>query len=180
MSINLHEQHEWRYLCPETNLLYPWYVKPFLDLLSTWDLKDKIIFESGCGSSTLWWVEKCKFVYGVETSGDYITAIESGLQGKHNYNIFHETEVEKFANAPIYVGKKFDIFIIDGVWRDECVPQAIQTLKDGGILIIDNWLQPSVGVASEEIQQLLSKYEGEVFKEPTHPDWQTAYWRITK
>jgi predicted O-methyltransferase YrrM len=75
--------------------------------------------------------------------------------------------------------EKFDCIIIDGEpvsWRDECTPVALNCLKDGGILIIDNYRQKTVNLENWPITDNITiNMKNEVFQQPGHQDWKTAY-----
>jgi predicted O-methyltransferase YrrM len=161
--IDLSSQNEWQFKDPETGLIFPWYTKPALDEIVTWDLKDKVVFEYGCGASTLWWREKAKAVYSVDEDREYAEATGSYL-AKNPVDFLHY----------IYEFPPLDIVIIDGErLRQEAVEHALKCLKPGGALIYDNWMQPSVEMQSEETQRLLLALPHTIYKQPGHPDWQT-------
>lgn len=171
--INLTVPNEWQYQDESLGgILFPWYVKPFLDELATWDLKDKTVFEYGMGASSLWWANKAGKVFGVDNNLEWFSEVVAALKGKGNYE--HIEDREDYCNAVSEWSELFDIIIIDGAYRDECVIPALNSLKEGGILVVDNWMQPSVEIASEENQELLLSMAHRVFKQPGHPDWQTA------
>ncbi len=68
----------------------------------------------------------------------------------------------------------FDIVIIDGEWRDECTEYALKALIPGGLLIIDNYKQPSVQAHGRRLKNSLRGKQITLFKEPDHADWVTA------
>lgn len=168
--IDLNATNEWQHRDPDTGLVFPWYTKPALDEIVTWDLKDKTVFEYGCGASTLWWAAKCESVYAVESDLQYYLAVTTELRDEQL--IIQRSDKNEYINAPKTFGK-FDIIIIDGDYRDACVPVALDCLKPGGVLIFDNWMQPSVELQTEETQKLLLGVPHKIFKQPGHPDWQT-------
>lgn len=181
--IDLSTPNEWQHKDESLGgILFPWYTKSFLDELVTWDLKEKVVFEYGCGASSLWWNKKCKKLYGVESNPDYHAAVVNAMWPKALIVLPLEEGEQAYANAIKYCCEQFDIIIIDGepiAWRDDCVKPAIDCLIPGGKLIIDNWMQPSVGwLPSEETQQLLSQYPGQVYPQEGHPDWKTAVFTI--
>lgn len=178
--IDLNHCNEWQHRDPETGLVFPWYTKSFLDELVTWDLKDKVVCEYGGGASTVWWNRKAKFVFTVESNEQYYQALTKSLN--HESLIMFTPDKYNYMNWAYGANKshdtKFDIIIIDGEpieWRDDCVKPALDCLKPGGHLIIDNWLQPSVGwMPSEETKALLAPYPVKIYKQEGHPDWATA------
>lgn len=173
--IDLSLTNEWQHKDPEMGLVFPWYVKSVLDELKTWDLKDKKVFEYGLGASTLWFVAKGAWVYGCDTNKEYLDAVgEAILARKWKGMFYYIEEKEVYVNHIYDRGCLFDVVIIDGVWRDDCVKPTLDCLKPGGILIFDNWMQPSVEMQSEETQRILTALEHKIYKQEGHLDWQTA------
>lgn len=180
--IDLSVTNEWQHRDSSNGLVFPWYTKSFLEVLATWELKDKVVFEYGAGASTVWWAKKARKVYGVESNADYHAAAINAAWPKPLVILPLEMNENGYANAIKYCGEQFDIIIIDGdpiKWRDACVQPALDCLNPGGKLIIDNWMQPSVGwMPSEETQRILSQYPVQVYHQEGHPDWKTAVWTI--
>lgn len=167
--IDLNSQNEWQFH-DENGMIMPWYTKPALDEIVTWDLKDKVVFEYGCGASTLWWRSRAKAVYSVDEDREYAEATGAYL-AKSPVDYLHY----------IYEFHPLDIVIIDGErLRQECIEHALKCLKPGGVLIYDNWMQPEVEVQTEETQKLLLSLPHAIYKQPGHPDWQTLIATKTK
>lgn len=179
--IKPHGYMEWIHVDTELDIMMPWYTKPFLQELATWDLSDTVLFEYGIGNSTIWYAHKCKYVFGVEEKFDWADSVQIQLRMKNLRNslVKFAPNKQSFINA-IDGLEGVNMVAVDGdYWRDECIISALNVLeKNGGTLIIDNWLQPSVWIASDEVQLKLNKYEAHIFKQPGHDDWQTAYFII--
>lgn len=156
---------EWRYFDGKLGIPYPWYTKTALEFLETLDLSGKAIFEYGVGESTFWWKRKTPFVCGVDND------IEWALKVRSFGRPFFLEYVSCIESSPY---KPYDIVIIDGVWRDECTEYALKALKPGGLLIIDNYKQPSVQAEWPLTEKLIEGKPITVYKEPEHDDWQTA------
>ena len=183
----IHEPNEWQHKDKVLGILKPWYVKPFLDVLDTWDLSDKIVFEYGLGNSTIWYAHKAKKVYGVDEQYKWFKEVGFELVSnfdKSKYDIFFEPVGYRYPKTIYTPNIKFDIVVIDGLTdcRDACVVPAIDCVKDGGVIIVDNWMQPSVHMMNEENQRLLriNCEHYEVYKQENHPDWQTAIFKIKR
>ena len=117
----------------QTNLLFPWYTRPFLKELSSWDIKDWKIFEYGSGNSTHWWRKKVKIVHSIDSNEQWAKNVGS---------IFINNKID-FINFPLTLieNDKFDCIIIDGdpvEWRDDCTEVALACIKNNGIIIFDN------------------------------------------
>lgn len=204
----MRELVQWQLVDPSNNCVFPWFTHPFLEVLKTWDLKDKVVLEYGGGRSTTWWADKAKFVVAVEANKDYYVSVmeelsERGLQDKSfvcGY-IINEGEQDaeeqfNYTHAPWLqywgydkeLGENyskdhyFDIVVVDGVLRYECIREGIKMLQQrGGKLIVDNWQQD--GFICPACADLLKPYDGHVYRQEDHTDhhgnpWQTAYWEI--
>jgi predicted O-methyltransferase YrrM len=174
--IDLNVTNEWQHRDPSTGLVLPWYTKYFLDELATWDLSDKVVFEYGAGASTVWWAKKARKVYGVESNVDYHAAVTGILGHTAVIMLPNVNDRETYVNAIKYSSEQFDIIIIDGEpieWRDDCVQPALNCLKPGGKLIIDNWDQPSVWVPSDETREMITALPHVIYPQVGHPDWKT-------
>jgi hypothetical protein len=173
--IDLSTPNEWQHIDPLNGLVMPWYTKPALDEIVTWDLKDKKVFEYGGGASTLWWSAKAKQVRAIETSPDWRQAV-SDKAGSNTW-VKWTWNLNDFEDAIMEWETLFDIIVVDCdpvEWRDRCIRVGIKTLNTGGKLIADNWDQPSVWTPSDKTRETLKEFDCKLYKQPNHPDWQTA------
>lgn len=171
--IDLSTPNEWQHICPELGIVMPWYTKPALDEIVTWDLKDKVVFEYGCGASTLWWAEKCKKLYGVEYNSDYFYAVSEKIWDRVGLLCCTQDPGDYINSPRQYTAFKFDIMVIDGSFRDACVPVALECLNLGGKLIFDNWMQPEVEMQQQETQDMVLALPHAIYRQENHPYWQT-------
>lgn len=183
---------EWQKIAPN-GFVYPWWTHPFLDVLETWDLKDKTWLEFGAGRSTAWLRSKCKWVDSIEANKEWAQSatLECGQNGLLNGMIWsaiedlpdgvQERKEEYFELIP--PERHYDIISVDGIWRAECIQWAIDHFKGrGGILIIDNLDQDFVFI-SPFAMELIAPFEGETFIQPGHINhegkpWNTRYYKI--
>lgn len=192
------EPNEWQKIDGRISTMFPWYVESFLEVLATWDLYDKVIWEYGLGASSIWWAYNSKAVYGVDSNKEWYNGVKNRLTELNisdktylnyaavieedqitDYNFAFANECKNaYINAIHIADIHFDIVVVDGLYRDECIAEALKKMKPGAILIVDNWQQPSVWMANEETLRLLEPYEKKVYKQNGHPDWQTAIFFI--
>ena len=185
---------QWQKL-DSSNICYPWFTHPFLEVLDKWDLDNKIVLEWGGGYSTLWWISRGAFVHCVETSQEWLNAIEQSLKDKDtshmanlHYKPANEGETDK-GRRDNYVSvlrgwdaQMPDIVVVDGILRYECMIEGISLLSEkGGKLIVDNYQQD--GFVCPACAELVKPYNGYIFRQEDHTDhhgnpWQTAYWEI--
>lgn len=175
--VDLSKPNEWQYIDPSNGLVMPWYTKPALDEIVTWDLKGKLVWEYGCGASTLWWTKKAGRAYGVDSSTEWVIAVGRALQKDWSPGwLKYVDEKELYVNCPRLLEIQYDIIVVDGSpesWRDDCIVVALEFLKPGGALIVDNWMQPSVWMANEQNQRTLLSMTRKIYKQENHLDWQT-------
>ena len=144
-------------------VVMPWYTHPALDEIEKWDKRGFTVFEYGCGQSTIWWRKYCQNVCGVESNRDWAEVVE----------VHFAIEKSRYIDKIFHYESGFDIVVVDGECRDECVKAGIKNIRQGGKLIIDNWAQPSVWMPTEETISLVTQLPHTIYKQPGHPDWQT-------
>lgn len=155
---------------PENGLIFPWYTWPCLEWLKGLDLMSKMVFEYGVGDSTHWYRSKGAICYGVDIDKEWANKARADW----------ETDKDEYIYATIahYWGD-YDLIAIDGHWRDDCTENALNRLKPGGYLFIDNFHQPSVEPNIwTQTDKLIEGMPITIYKQPGHVDWQTAV--ITK
>ena len=204
--------NEWQFVDPSNGYLFPWYTLPMLEELNKWDMSQWSVFETGGGASTLWWAKKCKHVAVLETNLKWLERIKAFAEahGLENIRYIYEPEVVADSLQPYYYTAHlmretilYDVVIADGAHRDETCKEAPWHLRDGGLILADNFEQPGVWLSQMATRALNSKFPLHVFKQlpmefPTehpfyldpdgkrtianlirgHPVWQTAYWMV--
>lgn len=168
--IDLQELYEWRWKDESNGLVFPYYTKPALDELSKMSLSGKDILEIGGGASTVWWNNKAARVHTVEYDEKWYEAIV--LHVKEGSNIVYPSK-----DMYVSFARAYDIGIVDCEveYRDKYVPIVLKVLRPGGLLILDNWMQPSCWMPKKETIDLVSQHKTKIFKEPTHNDWATLF-----
>jgi hypothetical protein len=162
-----HQEYEWQYYDTDRNLTFPWYTIGCLEWLTKMDLSELSVFEYGCGRSSIWWKNECKSWTGVDSNPDWANGAKVTVD-------FHE-----YTTA--CTDGKYDIIIIDGIYRDECTEHALKSINPGGYIIIDNWDQATTDMPIEYWHQTanqLKNYQTIIHKEPLHQDWKTAVFHI--
>lgn len=154
---------QWQYQDTDSGLIMPWYTLPALEWLKKQDTKKWYVFEYGCGYSSIWWKINCKFLYSIDHSEQWAKSVGA----------IHINEEEEYASWITSIDKiKYDCIIIDGIQREKCTVYAIDKLKSGGIIIIDNWDDEDFNPTL--VQDLIKHWPIQIFKQPNHRTWQTA------
>ena len=116
-------------------------------------------FEWGSGRSTLWFGRRLESLVSIEENREWHDKISAILREKGRSNVdlrhisveheFHDQYKVSYDPVPKYVlaiedfpDATFDFILVDGCYRQPCVRAAINKLKLGGLLVIDNtdWL----------------------------------------
>jgi len=114
----------------------PWYTYPAIEYLRQFDFSNKNIFEYGCGNSSIFWARLANSVISVETDPQWFENINS--LKPYNLTIHLEVLQDSYVNSIQKNNILYDLVIIDGVYRHECVRKSIQYLAMDGLLILDN------------------------------------------
>ena len=116
----------------DKNEIMPMYTYPCYEWLNSIDWTDNKVFEYGTGYSTIWWQNKNVNYHAVEDNKQWYDMI------KDKTNIKHEPEYNKYSQSIYNYDFKFDVIVIDGIVRFDCVKPALERIKDDGIIIFDN------------------------------------------
>ena len=117
------------------NQIMPMYTYPCYEWLDSIDWTDSKVYEFGTGYSTIWWQNKKADYYGVEDNKEWYDRIKkSGFKNKVKY----EPDLKKYIKTIYDYDFKFDVIVIDGQVRFDCIKPALEKIKDNGMIIYDN------------------------------------------
>lgn len=127
----------------------PWYTYPAIDYLNQMDMSNKVVFEYGCGFSTLYWAKKAKYVFSVEHDEIWFSKIKKMMPDNVSLNLVQDMEQYQYfcgINSDMY-----DIIVIDGKRRYMSALLALKYLKKDGFIIFDNadWYQNAIKKLTE-------------------------------
>jgi len=117
----------------------PWVTYSFIDFISDRLDGNMDIFEYGSGNSTLWYAQKVNSVTSVEHDKQWFEKIKNSMPD--NVSIYNEELVYggKYSQFSENLGLKFDIVIVDGRDRVNCMKSAINSVKsNNGVIILDD------------------------------------------
>jgi hypothetical protein len=115
----------------------PWFTYPAIDFLESVLDPHWNIFEWGSGNSTKWWSKKCASVTAVESNPAWHGEVSNSLpaNAKVVLAVDKETYTHTICNYPDMV---FDLVVVDGDHRNECVEACLGVLPESGIVVFDN------------------------------------------
>lgn len=114
----------------------PWFTYPAIEYLNQFNLAGRKVFEYGCGQSTRYWARRGASVWSVDHDEAWYRKVSrDAAPGRTLY--FGEDD-DSYISAIAKAGEMFDIVLIDGILREQCVAPAIAHLAPGGFIILDN------------------------------------------
>ena len=113
----------------------PWYTYPILDFLESRLINNITVFEFGSGNSSFWWAKHTSKVISCEHNPIWIEKIKPLPD---NVEIFYKNLDTDYTDFIQEYENFFDIIIIDGRKRNECIKNCLNSLKKNGIIILDN------------------------------------------
>lgn len=118
---------------------YPWVTYPFIHFIEPRLKKDFTLFEYGSGNSTLYYASKVKKVVSVEHDRTWYEKIKKELSHPNVSLLFQELENNAaYCRMSITTGEKYDLIIVDGRDRVNCIKHSIEVLNSRGVIILDN------------------------------------------
>jgi hypothetical protein len=121
----------------------PWYTYPCLDFLRYRSYQGKKVLEFGGGQSTLWWAKRASNIVTFEGDREWYNKIKVNMPA--NVDLFLVSienpdrcvaEVTQVLDRGNY--GKFDVIIIDGLYRFQMIDLARQAMADSGVIICDD------------------------------------------
>lgn len=96
------------------------------------------VFEFGSGHSTLYWAEKGVEIHSVEDDRGWHDLLARRISGMPNAHLYYEPGQDGYVSRIEQVGGTFDVVVVDGSHRKECLKKALAFVKPGGLLVVDN------------------------------------------
>jgi hypothetical protein len=129
----------------------PWFTYPSIRFMEQRVTAGMSVFEYGCGGSTYWWAARVASVDSCESDPNWFAVINA----TRPVNVRLELRpLETYASSVLTRGRLFDIVVVDGRRRVECMKLCLSALSLDGIVILDNAERQEY---SEGIAHLLSE-----------------------
>lgn len=132
----------------------PWFTYPAVEFLSERLNGNMIVFEFGSGNSTLFFADRVREIYSVEHNKEWFEKVSKSLPS-NSYLHLIESETQLSYLEPMQSKHiKYDLIIVDGIYRNDCLLESIKYLKQGGVIILDD---SERGEYFEGITQIVEK-----------------------
>jgi hypothetical protein len=182
----------------------PWIPFAAANWLQHYLNRNKTVFEWGSGGSTIFLSELAGQVFSIEHDKKWYTLVSKALVQRGITNCSYElhepkpivgtfsapaSESSRFIHDDYYAGTTvheyveaidvhpshtFDLVLVDGRVRTECIQHALSRIRPGGYLMLDN----SNNADTAEIVRNLRSYPHTVFR-GIAPGWPAARWSNT-
>lgn len=129
----------------------PWLTAAMIELLTSWLKPSDVGLEWGAGRSTIWLGRRVARLVSIEDNSDWAERVQQMIADAdlgarvtlHRAPITASDKADPGQSRYIRLGQDpaadaFDFILVDGDLRDHCAAVAIDRLKPGGALIIDN------------------------------------------
>ncbi|WP_018617638.1 hypothetical protein [Spirosoma luteum] len=130
----------------------PWLTYPFINFIEPRLKKSMTMYEFGCGNSTLWFAERVGSVQSVEHDKEWYEAIAPKLPSNVKLTLEEIVSDETYSSITFmavsdetsyssvvsHTGQLYDIILVDGVYRANSIAHSVHSLKEGGVIILDN------------------------------------------
>jgi predicted O-methyltransferase YrrM len=116
----------------------PWFTYPSITFLKDRIQSDMSVFEYGSGNSTLWWGERVSRVVSCEHDLEWFHAMKDKVPANVDYRHFDLVPGGEYCKAVLAYDAAFDVIVIDGRDRTNCIKNALGALRDKGVVIWDN------------------------------------------
>lgn len=116
----------------------PWLTYPCLRFLEDRIDANFLVFEYGCGNSTLWWAGKVSKVISCEHDQTWFHKLSCCVP--RNVEIVHRDLIYggEYSREASKYDNYFDVIVIDGRDRVNCAKNSLGALTKKGVLIWDN------------------------------------------
>lgn len=134
----------------------PWLTRSANEILDSYLIKSDVGLEFGSGRSTAWIARRIGHLTSVEHNSAWAAKVQGILNeatiNNVDYKSIPKDVEEEQGNDSEYVkvvdafdANSLDFCLVDGIYRDFCALKAIEKLRPGGLLVIDNanWYLPS-------------------------------------
>lgn len=177
----------------------PWLTPAAVGILDGWLRPGDTVFEWGSGRSTAWFARRVSQVSSVEHDPQWFSEVEEQLQRSQGASVARylhpahegvndESSHDYVTAIGVLADETVDLVLVDGLHRDQCALNAVQKLRPGGLLVLDNadWYLAtgSEGLPSQRVERPRSetwKAFEEVVRDwrrivTTNGVWDTVIW----
>jgi precorrin-6B methylase 2 len=114
----------------------PWVTYSYIDFIKPFLTKNKTVFEYGSGYSSMFYASKVHKLITIEHDEAWYQKLKPELA--ENVDITFVGLTEAYPKAILEHDELFDIIVIDGRKRIECIRYAVKKIKAEGVIVLDD------------------------------------------
>lgn len=122
----------------ENKEVSPWWGRSVIDIVKKYLHKSMRVFEWGSGNSTLFWSQYVKEVVSIEHDRGWYEKMLNVVPENVKLNYYELEYGGEYSKAIFKEKENFDIILVDGRDRVECMRNAVGHLTFHGVLILDD------------------------------------------
>ena len=111
------------------------------------------LFEFGSGYSTFFYSELVKSVTSVEFDKEWLSTVEKNVSTNVKLVYQKEDNDGNYCRVVRSSGTEYDMIIVDGRDRLNCVRQSLQALSERGVIILDDSHRNRYQVCIKEVKK---------------------------
>ncbi len=120
----------------------PWYSYSAVDFLGHRNYEGRAILEFGAGQSTLFWAKRCGKMLALEGDPGWFKELSAKIPSHVTLKLVSLENrsrcVKEVQEKLREYGGKFDLVIIDGLYREEMAKLSIHCVNKGGAIVVDD------------------------------------------
>lgn len=132
----------------------PWMNYSLIAFLEERLSDEMTVFEYGGGSSTLYFSGKVKEVYSVESDNEWYEKLKEQVNDNVFIQFIEEDIDGKYCRYIHENDTQFDVVMVDGKDRVNCIREGFMKLNDNGVLILDDSNRPDYAPGFELAAEL--------------------------
>lgn len=120
------------------NEALPWVTYSFIDFIDNRLSNEMRVFEYGSGNSTLFYAKKVESITSVEHEKEWFDKIKK-LMPINSKLIYQELHYNgEYSATASKQEEKYDLIIVDGRDRVNCLKKSINALSERGVIVLDD------------------------------------------
>lgn len=130
----------------------PWMTYPFIRFIEKRLSPGMELFEFGSGNSTRYFAQHVGSITSVEHDRDWYEKVATTLPANANLVFRDLVRGGEYCKTATSSNRKYDLIIVDGRDRVNCVRHSIDALKENGVLLLDDAQRSEYREAIELLQ----------------------------
>ncbi len=121
-----------------TNQPIPWVTYSFIHFISQRLQPDFSVFEFGSGNSTMYYGARVRKVTAIEHETGWHAQISKQVPANVKVELVALDTNGNYAGFASRTGEKYDVIIVDGRDRVNCVKRSVEALSARGVMVLDD------------------------------------------